>query len=60
MVGGAAVAIAVGAVFDASLGVAAAAGVVTALASFLVWLRYADRLLDESAAETKPLFPTPS
>jgi hypothetical protein len=60
VVGGAAVAIAVGAVFDAPLGVAAAAGVVTAVASFFVWLRYADRLLDESAAETKPLFPSPS
>jgi hypothetical protein len=60
VVGGAAVAIALGAVFDASLGVAAAAGVLTAVASFLVWLRHADRLLDQSAAQTEPLFPSPS
>jgi hypothetical protein len=60
VVGGAAVAIAVGAVFDAPLGVATAVGVVTAIASFLFWLRHADRMLDASAAETEPLFPTPS
>jgi len=60
VVGGAAVAIALGAVFDASLGVAAAVGVVTAFISFIFWLRHSDRMLDQSAAETKPLFPTPS
>jgi hypothetical protein len=32
----------------------------SAVVSFFGWLRYADRLLDQSAAETKPLFPTPS
>jgi hypothetical protein len=60
VVGGAAVAIALGAVFDASLGIATAVGIATAIVSFLAWLRYADRLLDASAAETKPLFPSPS
>jgi hypothetical protein len=60
VVGGAAVAIAVGAVFDAPLGVATAVGVATAIVSFLFWLRHADRMLDQSAAETTPLFPTPS
>jgi hypothetical protein len=60
VVGGGAVAIALGAVLDASLGVAAAVGVLTATVSFLVWLRHADRMLDRSAAQTEPLFPTPS
>jgi hypothetical protein len=58
VVGGAAVAIAIGAVFDAPLGVATGAGIATAIVSFLAWLRYADRLLDASAARTKPLFPS--
>jgi hypothetical protein len=60
VVGGAAVAIALGAVFDASLGVATGVGIATAVASFVAWLRYADRLLAASAAETQPLFPSPS
>jgi hypothetical protein len=60
VVGGAAVAIAFGALFDASLGVATGVGIVTAVVSFLAWLRYADRLLDASAAQTKPLFPSAS
>jgi hypothetical protein len=60
VVGGAAVAIALGAVFEAPLGVATGVGIATAIVSFLAWLRYADRLLDASAAQTKPLFPSPS
>jgi hypothetical protein len=60
VVGGVAVALALGALLDASLGVAAAAGGAAALASTLAWLRYADRLLDASAVKTEPLFPSPS
>jgi hypothetical protein len=59
VVGGAAVAIALGALLDASLGLAAAVGAVAAIVSVLAWLRYADRLLD-AAARTEPLFPSPS
>jgi hypothetical protein len=60
VVGGAAVAVALGAFFDASLGVAAGAGGAAAIASVVGWLRYADRLLDAAAGETEPLFPSPS
>jgi hypothetical protein len=60
VVGGTAVAVALGAFFDAALGVAAAAGAAAAVASLVGWLRYADRLLDATAAQTEPLFPSPS
>jgi hypothetical protein len=60
VVGGAAVAIALGAFLDASLGVAAGVGVAAAIASVIAWIQYADRLLDATAAQEKPLFPTPS
>jgi hypothetical protein len=59
VVGGAAVAVALGAFLDASLGVAATAGGVCAIASLAWWLRYADRLLDAAAAAPEPLFPSP-
>jgi hypothetical protein len=59
VVGGAAVALALGALVDASLGIAAVAGGVAALASVVGWIRYADILLEERAAEVKPMFPTP-
>jgi hypothetical protein len=59
VVGGAAVALAIGAFLGASLGPAAAAGAVAAMVSIGAWLRYADRLLDASAASTEPLFPSP-
>jgi hypothetical protein len=59
MVGGGAIAIALGALVDASLGVAAGAGAVTAIVSVVAWLRYADRLLDASAGRTEVLFPSP-
>jgi hypothetical protein len=59
VVGGAATAIALGALLDASLGLAAAAGAFAAIASIVAWIRYADRLLDASAAEVEPLFPSP-
>jgi hypothetical protein len=60
VVGGGTVAIALGALVDASLGIAAAAGAAAAIASVVGWVRYADRLLDAAAAETVPLFPSPS
>jgi hypothetical protein len=56
VVGGSAVAIALGAFFDAPLGVAAAVGGVAAIVSVVGWLRYADQLL-EARAQTEPLFP---
>jgi hypothetical protein len=59
VVGGGAVAIALGAVFDAPLALAAGAGAAAAVASVVGWVRYADRLLEANAAETVPLFPTP-
>jgi hypothetical protein len=59
VVGGGIAAIALGALADAPLGIAAAAGAVAAVASVAGWLRYADRMLDASAADTEPLFPTP-
>jgi hypothetical protein len=59
VVGGGAVAIALGALLDASLGLAAGVGGAAAIASVLGWLRYADRLLDASAVRDEPLFPTP-
>jgi hypothetical protein len=60
VVGGGAVAIALGAVVDASLGVAAAVGAAVAIASVVGWLRYAYRLLDAPAAQVQPLFPSPA
>jgi hypothetical protein len=60
VVGGTAIAIAVGALAGASLGVAAAAGAVAAIASIVGWIRYALRLLAAGAAEVEPLFPSPA
>jgi len=60
VVGGSAVAIGLGALADASLGVAAGVGVVVAIASVVAWLRHADRLLDAAAADTEVLFPSPA
>jgi hypothetical protein len=59
VVGGSAVAIALGALVDASLGVAAGAGAVVALVSVAALLRSADRLLDARTGEVEPLFPSP-
>ena len=58
VVGGSAVAVALGALADASLGVAAGVGGVVALASLVALLRYADRLLEERAALTESIFPS--
>jgi hypothetical protein len=59
VVGGAAVAIALGALVDAPLGLAAGVGVVAAIVSAVALVRYALRLLDASAARAEPLFPSP-
>jgi hypothetical protein len=58
VVGGAAVALAVGAVFDAGLAVSAVAGALAAMLSIGGWIGFADRLLDVRA-ESTPLFPSP-
>jgi fructose-1-phosphate kinase PfkB-like protein len=58
VVGGAVVALALGAFVDAPLGLAAAAGAVAASLSFIAWIRYAGRLLEASAEGTEPLFPS--
>ena len=60
VVGGAAAAIALGALFDASLALAASVGVAVAVVSVVGWIRYADRLLDAAAAEDEPLYPSSS
>jgi hypothetical protein len=61
VVGGSAVAIALGAFADASLGVAAGVGGALAIVSLFALLRFADRLLAERAAELPPaLFPSPA
>jgi hypothetical protein len=59
VVGGTAVAIALGALADASLGLAAAAGATVAIASTVRWIRHALRLLAAGAVEVEPLFPSP-
>ena len=59
VVGGSAVAIALGAIADATLGVAAGVGGVVALVSLVVLLRYADRLLAERTGLTESMFPSP-
>lgn len=60
VIAGAVVALALGAFVSASLGLAAGVGAVAATVSFTAWIRYADRLLDASAAGTEPLFPSPA
>jgi len=59
VVGGSAAALALGALTDTPLGLAAAAGALVAAASAVAMVRSADRLLDAGAAATKPLFPSP-
>jgi hypothetical protein len=60
VVGGSAVAIALGAFVDASLGVAAGAGGLVAVGSVVALLRFADRLLDARTGGVEALFPSPS
>ncbi len=59
VVGGSAIAIAIGAIADAPLGVAAGVGGVAALVSLVALVRYADRLLEERAGGTESIFPSP-
>ena len=59
VVGGSAVAIALGAFAGAALGVAAGAGAALAIGSLLALLRFADRFLAERAGEIPALFPSP-
>jgi hypothetical protein len=59
MVGGAAIAIALGAIADSSLGVAAGIGGVAAIISLAALLRFADRLLEERTSSTEAIFPSP-
>lgn len=58
VVGGSAIAIALGAVVDTSLAVAACLGGVAALVSLAALLRHADRLLESRAARTESIFPS--
>jgi hypothetical protein len=58
VVGGAAVAVALGAITDASLGAAAAGGGAVAIVSVVAWVRYSDRLFTARAEEVEPLFPS--
>ena len=60
VVGGSAVAIALGAIADASLGAAAGAGGAVALVSLAVLLRHANRLLEERTSRTESIFPSPT
>src|SRR5918999_2511649 len=59
VVGGSALAIALGAIAEVSLGVAAGVGGVAALASLVALLRNADRLLEERTGRTESIFPSP-
>jgi hypothetical protein len=60
VVGGSAVAIALGALADAPLGLAAVIGGVAAIASVVGWVRYSLHLLEAGATRAEPLFPSPS
>jgi hypothetical protein len=59
LVGGAAVALVIGAPIDAPLGLAVGAGGVAAVVSTVGWIHYAGRRL-AAAAATEPMFPSPS
>jgi hypothetical protein len=59
VVGGAAVAVALGALAGASLWIAVLVGGIAAIASIAGWIRYSDVMFKERAAEVRPLFPSP-
>jgi Flp pilus assembly protein TadB len=59
VVGGSAVAIAVGAITDAPLGVSAAIGVVVAIASIVGLRRHEQRMLTACYQQLEVLFPSP-
>jgi hypothetical protein len=50
--------VALGAIFDASLALAAASGGAVAILSAVVWIGYSDRLFTARAEEVEPLFPS--
>jgi hypothetical protein len=58
VIGGAAVALALGALADASLEVATLVGGVAAIASIVAWIRYSDAMFKQRAGELRPLFPS--
>jgi hypothetical protein len=58
VVGGSAAAVALGAFVDAPLAVAVTVGAALAVASVAGWLGYAARLLEATAAQIEPLFPS--
>ena len=58
VVGGSAVAIAIGAFVDASLGLAAGAGGIVAIVSVVALVRFADRLLAARTGGIEPMFPS--
>jgi hypothetical protein len=60
VIGGSAVAILVGRVFDASLGIAVAAGLVTAAVSFVLHRRWDRTLHHRSGGYEEVLFPSPT
>jgi hypothetical protein len=59
VVGGSVVALALAALAQPPIGVAVAAGVVSAAASVLGWTRYATRILTTAAGASTPISPTP-
>ena len=59
VVGGAALALALGALADASLGVAAVVGGVAAIASIVGWIRYSDVMFKQRAGQIPVRFPSP-
>jgi hypothetical protein len=59
VVGGSAIAVALGAIADSSLGVAAGIGGVGAIISLAALLRTADRLLEERTSGIEAIFPSP-
>jgi hypothetical protein len=60
VVGGAVVALALGAIPDLPIWLATVVGVIVAAASIVGWLRRAGRILDAAAREVTPRSPTPS
>jgi hypothetical protein len=59
VIGGAAVALALGALAEASLAVATPVGAVAAIASIVGWIRYSNAMFQERAGDIRPLFPSP-
>lgn len=60
VVGGSAVAIAVGAIADPPLGIAVAAGAIAVIASLVMLSRAERRLHQERSIDVEPMFPTPA